>query len=1018
MRPFPASCAFFALVLAATPAGAAQVELLSSIPASRASGTANGASRTAALSADGRWAAFTSNAPNLVPGMADENNDNDVFLHDRATGETILVTRSADDEDRAVGGVAGLSSLSADGRYLAFASAASDLVPGVTDTGGADVFLYDRVKGTTELVSHRPGARSVAAGGFSNPVVSADGRWVAFTGYGSALVAGETVDNFADVYLWERRTGTIRLASRTAASPSQGGRGTSDFPFLSADGRYVAFVSTAPDLVPGQGETLSGTQNAFLFDRVSSKTVLIDHASTSLTAPNGVALGRPRIGADNRFILYTSSASGLVPGQSGPSGNLNVFLYERSTGKNILVSRALSSPTATGNSSSAGGFLSADGSAVLFASRATDLVPGQEAIPGRPVAAFLYTRSTGKISLISGAGGSATRAAGGDSTVTGISADGQTVLFESAAPDVVPGVADGNGQRDLFLLDRRTGKTSLVSSGAASPLTAAAGGESTGNLGALLSNDGQWIAFTSTATDLAAGVRDLNGASDVALQGKTGLRTLLSRRDPARPSATPNGASRVEAVSADGRFVVFTSTAADLLPPRRDANGVPDVYLADRAARTLTLVSRSTGAAGIPASGEAGHPRISADGRFVVYESRATNVVPGQVDTEDSYDVFLWDRATGATTLVSRTPASPVTAGFGFEPEISADGSTVAFVSFADDLVPGQTETSPDPNVFVWDRITGTTALASRAAGTVATPANRGGSSPSLDASGRFVAFASPATDLVAGVTDTNGSGDIFVFDRIAGTTILASHTAASPSTAARGESPLLSANGRFVTFLSSGTDLVAGQTAPASTAQRTNLFLWDRPAGVTRLVSHKAGSPATEAGAVFDLGGLSADGRFVTFTSFATDVVAGPADANNRPDVFLYDRETGENVLVSRAHGTARTSSGGGLFPKISADGRFVIFQGASTDLLPGGGSGLIPGNVFRYDRQTGAVILASRALAGPNEPAKAFCEDLELSANGAVAAFSTHASNLADRDFNRGSDGPLLDAFAAVLP
>lgn len=995
----PSTVLALALSLSAAPAGAVQVQLLSSVPANRASGTATGLSHAMALSADGRWVAFTSNAPNLLPGVVDENGDNDVFLHDRVTGETILVSHSVDDENRTASRASAASSISADGRYLVFASPASDLVPGQIDLGGWDVFLYDRVSRTTELVSAKRGTRTTGANGAVGvSVVSADGRWVVFASTSRELVA-DTGAGFENLYLWERRTGKVRLITKSTRPPAVLTSNLSSDPSISADGRYVAFLSRVPDLVPGQGETGTTTVNVFLFDRVTGKTAVVDHAASSATVPGDGAASPstlPRITADGRFVVYASSAKNLIAGQSasGPGSTSNVFLYERATGKNALVSRTVSSPTATAAGFSGTGSPSADGSFILFASTAPNLVAGQVEVPGPPLAVFLYTRSTGKIALVSGAEGSATTPANASSFAVAISGNGDTVLFGSLAWDVVPGVVDENISNDLFVWDRRTGEAELVSHGAASETETAAGAVLLGTIGPLLSNDGKWIAFNSTAPDLVAGVRDANALRDVVLQGRTGGRTLLTRRDPAKPSASSHGESRVSDMSADGRFVVFTSTAADLLPGNRDRNNASDVFVTDRTTGAVTLVSRSAGAPGIPpSSGQATNPRISADGRFVVYESTTFDAVPGQIEEEETTDVFLWDRTTGATVLVSHTAASPLTSGLGLNPRINADGSIVVFESAGQELVPGQVDDNFSKDVFVWERATDTTVLVSRAAGTTATAGDRVSDQPALSADGRFVAFTSNATNLIAGVT---GSSDgVFLFDRTAGTTVRVSQGDLGTSAI------LLSADGRFVAYVTFHRDAI----------------LWDRTTGATRLVTHKAGSPTTPAGGVSTLNGISADGRFLAFTSQAPDLVAGQEDSANNVDVFLYDRDTDQSVVVSRAGGPARTAARGGFSPKLSADGRFVAFLSTSADLLSSG-TGILSANVFRFDRQTGTVTLASRALAGPTVPANNLCFSPSISADGAVIAFSSFADNLVARDLNRNADGPLTDAFAAVLP
>jgi Tol biopolymer transport system component len=250
------------------------------------------------------------------------NGGNDVFLHDRGTGETILVSRSVEDEERTAGAMSTATSISADGRYVAFVSLASDLVPGQVDPGGWDFFLYDRVTGRTELVSHKPRARTTAANqSVGAAVVSADGRWVAFASFSRELTAA-TSTGLDDLFLWERRTGEVRLITRSAAV-SQFLPVSSSLPALSADGRYVTFYSNAPDLAPGQGEAAdSRSVNVFLYDRSTGKTVLVDHAASSSRPGNGAAssVDAPRITPDGRFVVYTSSARNLVAGLTTSPG--------------------------------------------------------------------------------------------------------------------------------------------------------------------------------------------------------------------------------------------------------------------------------------------------------------------------------------------------------------------------------------------------------------------------------------------------------------------------------------------------------------------------------------------------------------------------------------------------------------------------------------------------------------------------------------------------------------------------
>ncbi|HUE30371.1 MAG TPA: hypothetical protein VMR79_05815, partial [Verrucomicrobiae bacterium] len=289
---------------------------------------------------------------------------------------------------------------------------------------------------------------------------------------------------------------------------------------------------------------------------------------------------------------------------------------------------------------------------------------------------------------------------------------------------------------------------------------------------------------------------------------------------------------------------------------------------------------------------------ISADGRFVAFDSAASNLVVG--DTNGAADVFVHDRQAGTTERVSVASAgtqgngSSGLIGFAFPPALSADGRFVAFVSLASNLVAGDTNASTD--VFVRDRLTGTTERVSVASGGAG--GNAGSLGSALSADGRFVAFQSDASNLVAG--DTNGVTDVFVRDRLTGMTERVS--VASDETQGDGAStyPALSADGRFVAFQSDASNLVAGDTNGA-----TDVFVRDRQTGTTERVSVASGGGTQgnrNSGGFFAFPALSADGRLVAFESDATNLVA--TDTNGATDVFVHDRLTGTTERVSVASG------------------------------------------------------------------------------------------------------------------
>jgi Tol biopolymer transport system component len=381
--------------------------------------------------------------------------------------------------------------------------------------------------------------------------------------------------------------------------------------------------------------------------------------------------------------------------------------------------------------------ISADGRFVAFAAWARNLASGDTNGFGD---VFVHDRGAGVTERLS-VDGAGTEA---NDTIhqPAISADGRFVAFVSAATNLVPG--DTNGQSDVFVHDRRTRTTERVS-------VSSAGSEGPGwSDRPAISADGRFVAFVSAAPDLVAG--DTNGRADVFVHDRQTRTTERVNVDSAGTQA--DGESESPALSADGRFVAFVSAATNLVAG--DTNGRADVFVHDRQTRTTERVS--VDAAGTEADGESASPAMSADGRFVAFSSSATHLVPG--DANGQSDVFVHDRRTGRTERVSVDSAGTEANGWSDRPAISAGGRFVAFCTFATNLVPGDTNGEWDE--FVHDRQTRTTERVS--VDNAGTEANASSHSPSISADGRFVAFASDATNLVPG--DTNAVRDVFVSDR------------------------------------------------------------------------------------------------------------------------------------------------------------------------------------------------------------------------------------------------------------
>lgn len=371
-------------------------------------------------------------------------------------------------------------------------------------------------------------------------------------------------------------------------------------------------------------------------------------------------------------------------------------------------------------------------------------------------------------------------------------------------------------------------------------------------------------------------------------------------------------------VSSDGRYVTFSDASSNLVPG--DTNLWPDVFVRDLEAGTTQRISVSS--AGAQANNESRYPTISADGRFVAFDSRASTLVTG--DTNNTWDVFVRDRQTGTTTRVSVATGGAQANGSSTNASISDDGRFVAFGSLASNLIAGDSNGTSD--VFVRDRQTGTTELVS--VGSAGAQGNGASSNPSISSDGRYVAFSSDATNLVG--ADTNGVRDVFVRDRLLGTTERVNVGSQGTEATSAGflDFASISGDGRFVTFSSTAPNLVPDDTNGVS-----DVFVRDRVAGTTERASLSSADAQGEL--TSSVSALSADGRFVAFFSNAAFLV--PGDENGSEDLFVRDRRTGVTLRIEIGDTTGGVDTVG-----LSRDGRFVVFGSRVASLVTGDTNGL----------------------------------------------------------------------------
>ncbi|MBI2900174.1 MAG: PD40 domain-containing protein, partial [Planctomycetes bacterium] len=547
------------------------------------------------------------------------------------------------------------------------------------------------------------------------------------------------------------------------------------------------------------------------------------------------------------------------------------------------------------------------------------------------------------------------------------------VAFYSRATDLVPGFTT-SGRYHVYVRNLTTNTTARINGiGGAEP--------NWNSYFPTMSADGRFVAFHSGASNLVAG--DTNGMDDVFVHDLSSGQTERVNVTTAGGQATGGGSANAF-MSADGRFVAFDSFANNLVVG--DTNGTWDVFVRDRFGGTTERVSVST--AGAQGNNYSWVPQISADGRFVAFESAASTLVAG--DTNSSTDVFVRDRSLGTTERASVNDAGQqATGGYSYAADISADGRFVAFHSVATNLVAGDTNGVMD--VFVRDRVAGTTERVSvTTGGGQANPGpspDTGSYNPSLSSDGRFVAFNSSAPNLVA--NDTNSTMDVFVRDRVAGTTERVSMSASGVQGDGNSYWPDISPDGGFVAFHSYAKNLVDGVVEVYS---YRDIYIRNRVAGTTALVSaNEFGSAANWDSVAPNLSvGLSLTGPHLAF--YTSDASLVPGDTNGVDDAFIQDLDTGTIRLVS-VNNAGVQGDANSQRPSLSADGRFVAFQSAATNLVSGDTN--LKTDVFVRDRLLGITERVSVSTAGVQGDADSGFPS--ISADGRYVAFTSGATNFA---------------------
>ncbi|HSX43192.1 MAG TPA: hypothetical protein VLF59_03840 [Candidatus Saccharimonadales bacterium] len=382
-------------------------------------------------------------------------------------------------------------------------------------------------------------------------------------------------------------------------------------------------------------------------------------------------------------------------------------------------------------------------------------------------------------------------------------------------------------------------------------------------------------------------------------------------------------------MSQDGRYVLFSSSASNLVSG--DTDNAADLFVKDRLTGSVTRVDVSSAGTQANIGGDI-WGRISADGKYVAFESYATNFVSGTLPA-NSVHYYLHNMTTGSTDLidVGMGGAMPNTGGDSRSVDISADGRYVVFASGASNLVSGDTNSQQD--IFVRDTKLSTTTLLSKADS--GTAANGDSTRPSINCDGSMIAFSSQATNLVS--SDTNGVDDDFLVNRVGGNSIKDLTLSANATSGVEGYSaplaPVVSCNGSTVLVPSKASNLTSGVTGTT----KYHLYAYNTFNDSFELIDKSASGTVGNNGVRDDA--ISWDGNLIAFNSQANNLSSSTYDDNSYADVYLRNRSANTTEQVSRASTTTSLQSpqSEAVTPSISLDGRYVSFSTYSSNAVSG---------------------------------------------------------------------------------
>lgn len=926
-------------------------------PEDTAGVTSAGANADVHVSVDGRYVVFTSEAGDLVPD--DHNLKRDIFLRDRQTGTTILISHAWNQAASANGASTG-AEVTPDGRYVVFESTATDLVapdllPPPVNPNRSLIYRYDRQ--TSEMilinvnrpevdwnvVNHEPAVTNISWS-LRSPLISPDGHRVLFearTHFDVEVdLGGKNEPGLDDLFLWNESTGeTEWMTHRFQENPPEtiakyGSRIITTTPLMSEDGRFVAFARPMSDVLSGN------SRNFFHLDRlelVVHDRVMITNAlpalNTRYTSGNSPRSEPWGFSADGEWLLFEtrdSDQGGYVSGQAGYT-SAQIWLYNMLTGVTTMVSTNATFG-APGSSSSFYGAISQDGNWSAYFSRAANLVDGDT---DSVIDVYLYDRQGGSTIRISNDSSWHGWATPYPEYPPQLTSDGRYVLYQAV----------GSG---LYRYDRVASTNALITANVETD-------------SATMSDDGRFVVFTALPGSIYP--NDSNPSRQVYCRDlETSATELISVRDGSIPTATPNGPTSLElaAVSATGRYIAFTSYATDI---GEGASHAGRLWVRDTQLGTNILVSVDKDGQPLTGTDVFRNVQLSADGRWVCFVSRSTNLVDNDSNRYD--DIYLRDLQTGVTRLVSTSSQTGTSAnGVALNPVMARDGSKIVFNSHAPDLLTG----GGYYDLYGYDVTSGTlTLLTFNPANQV--HANQPTDQQMLSPDGHWMIFRTSTYNLTQeycyngfnylAYRDLTGNEPVHCVTNTLGSPPLLDGAVGKWSISENGQWFVgnISFDNQTELYLGSGGDNAVSLIATNGFAPLVSndglAVVWETPKpvmgyddtnstwdivhyrtdlGTTRVVSLARSGTATGNGRS-RLIALSPDGRYVLFRSLASNLVSG--DNNQSMDLFLRDTAIDVTVLLSRnfsGTGSANNFSGKAVF---TDDGTKIIFESYASDIV-----------------------------------------------------------------------------------